>query len=127
MSTCGGELSSNKFLAIAIVLLAVARTYAGAPTSVTLLTVPETSRVNTTAAVVPPPAPDLTVFQGKPVHGGHPHVGHAGVEGPSSKALEGGLTVCRRHENPFPPQSAKVTSQGLEDGRLIVDRQYGLS
>ena len=69
MSTCGGELSSNKFLAIAIVLLAVARTYAGAPTSVTLLTVPETSRVNTTAAVVPPPAPDLTVFQGKPVHG----------------------------------------------------------
>jgi hypothetical protein len=65
--------------------------------------------------------------QGKPVHGGHPHVGHDGVEGPSSKALEGGLTVCRRHENPFPPQSAKVTSQGLEDGRLIVDRQYRLS
>ncbi len=50
-----------------LVLVLGARAYAGAPTSVTPLLVPEMPRLGSTAATVPPVAPDLTEYEGKPV------------------------------------------------------------
>jgi outer membrane protein assembly factor BamA len=52
-----------------MLLVMMARAYAGAPTSVTVLPVPEMPSVNATAASLPPPPPDLTAYEGKPVRG----------------------------------------------------------
>lgn len=68
-------MNSNKPIAIAKFFFALLTFFAafaraGAPLSVTPLVVPELPQINASSARLPSPAPDLTLYEGKPVRGG---------------------------------------------------------